>query len=186
MKKYLKWLFVLLPVIAVLLFLIVVMLIPNKNGEKEEIKTKEYKTKDQRVTFLADEKFKQEEKGEYDLYLNKDNKQIVGGFTYNLNEYEEKSSKEVLDKQVSNFISSRKDMKLFKKEAVDDYEDKTIIRVEYSGKTDKSSDCLYVFSVINFKADPNYVIYINEVIIKERYENHISEMINILQSAKLN
>ena len=77
-------------------------------------------------------------------------------------------------------------MKLFKKETIDDYEDKTIVRVEYSGKTDKSSDCLYVFSVINFKADPNYVIYVNEVIIKERYEDHISEMINILQSAKLN
>ena len=186
MKKYLKWLFILIPVFAVLLFLIVVMLIPNKNGDIKELKIKEYKTKDNRVTFSADENYKQEEKGEYDLYLNKDNKQIVGAFTYNLSEYEEKSAKEVLDKQVNNFISSRKDMKLFKKETTDDMEDKTIIRVEYSGKTDKSSDCLYVFSVINFKADPNYVIYINEVIIKERYENHISEMINILQSAKLN
>ena len=186
MKKYLKWLFILIPVIAVLLFLIVVMLIPNKNGEKEELKMKEFKTKDQRVTFMADENYKQEEKGEYDLYLNKNKKQVVGVYTYNLSDYEEKSAKEVLDKQVANFISNRKDMKLFKKEITDDYEDKTILRVEYSGKTDKSSDCLYVFSVINFKTDPNYVIYVNEVIIKERYEDHISEMINILQSAKLN
>lgn len=186
LKKHMKWLFILIPAFAVLLFLLVVMVIPNKNGDIKEIKLKEYKTKDSRVTFKADENYKQDEKGEYDIYLNKDSKQIVGGFTYNLSEYEEKTPKEVLDKQISYFSSSRKDMKLFKKEVIDDLEDKTIIRVEYTGKTDKSSDCIYVFSVINFKADPNYVVYINEVIIKDRYEEHISEMIDILQSAKLN
>lgn len=185
-KKLLKWFIILLPVLAVILFLIIVAFIPNKDANEKKIVTKTVKTKDSRVSFDVDEKYKEETKGEYDIYLNKDNKQIVGGFTYNLNEYEESSSKEVLDKQVNNFVSSRKDMKLFKKETKTEMEDKTITRVEYSGKTDKSSECIYIFSTIVFKSDPNYVVYMNEVIIKQRYEDHISEMINILKSAKLN
>ena len=32
----------------------------------------------------------------------------------------------------------------------------------------------------------NYVVYVTEVIIKNQYEDHIGEMINILKSAKLN
>ena len=185
-KKLLKWFIILLPAIAVLLFFIVVAFIPNENAKEKKIVTKTVKTKDSRVSFIVDEKYKEETKGEYDLYLNKDNKQIVGGFTYNLNEYEENSSKEVLDKQINNFITTRKDMKLFKKEVKTQMEDKTITRVEYSGKTEKSSECIYIFSTIEFKNDPNYVVYINEVIIKQRYEDNISEMIDILKSAKLN
>lgn len=185
-KKILKWLIILLPAIVVLLFLGIVMLIPNKTGEIKQIKTKDVITKDSRVTFSVDEKYKQEEKGEYDLYLNKNNKQILGVFTYNTNEYEEKTSKEILDKQVNNFISTRKNMKLFKKEETIDLEDKTIIKVEYSGKTEKSSECVYIFSTINFKSDPNYIVYVNEVIIKNTYEENIREMLNILKSAKLN
>ena len=185
-KKLLKLFIILLPAIAVLLFFIVVAFIPNENAKEKKIVTKTVKTKDSRVSFIVDEKYKEETKEEYDLYLNKDNKQIVGGFTYNLNEYEENSSKEVLDKQINNFITTRKDMKLFKKEVKTQMEDKTITRVEYSGKTEKSSECIYIFSTIEFKNDPNYVVYINEVIIKQRYEDNISEMIDILKSAKLN
>ena len=185
-KKILKWFIILLPVLAVILFLIIVAFIPNKDAKEKKIVTKTVKTKDSRVSFLVDEKYKEETKGEYDLYLNKDKKQIVGVFTYNLNEYEEKSSKEVLDKQTNNFVSTRKDMKLFKKETKTDMEDKIITRVEYSGKTDKSSECIYIFSTIEFKSDPNYIVYVNEVITKQAYEDHISEMINILKSAKLN
>lgn len=186
MKKFLKWLFIIIPFLAVVLFVIMVEFIPNKSEKNIEIKTKNYTTKDSRVTFLADELYNQEEKGDYDLYINKDNKQVVGAFTYNLNEYEESSSKEILDKQINYFVNSRNDMKLFKKETKIDMDDKVITRVEYSGKTDKSSDCVYIFSVIDFKSDTNYVVYVNEVIIKSMYEKHIGEMVDILKSAKLN
>ena len=150
MKKLLKWLIILLPVIAIVIFIIVAALIPNKASEEKKIKTKEYTAKDGRLVLTADEKFKMEEKGEYDLYLNKKGQQVIGVFTYNVNEYEEKTAKQILDKQVENFMSTRKDMKLFKKEMNIDMEDKTITKVEYSGKTEKSSDCVYILSTISF------------------------------------
>ena len=185
-KKLLKWFIILLPAIAILIFLMVVMLIPNKNGEKVKMKMKDVLTKDSRVTFSVDEKYKQEEKGEYDLYLIKNNLQIVSAFTYNLSEYEEKTSKEILDKQIENFTSTKKDIKLFKKESIIEDDTKKITKVEYSGKTEKSSECIYIFSVIDFKSDANYVVYTTEVIVKNQYEDNIGEMIDILKSAKLN
>ena len=185
-KKILKWLIILLPALVILLFLFIIALTPNKTAEIKPIKTKDVVTKDLKVTFSIDKKYKQEEKGEYDLYLNKNNEQIVGVFTYNLNEYEENTSKEILDKQVNNFVSTRKNMILFKKETKTELDDKTITRVEYSGKTDKSSECIYIFSTIDFKKDTNYVVYVSEVIIKNNYEENIREMIKILESAKLN
>ena len=120
------------------------------------------------------------------MYLTKNDKQIVGLFTYNLNEYEEKNSKEILDKQIEYFTSTRKDFKLFKKEKIIDLDDKKITKVEYSGTNTDSSDCVYIFAVIDFKSDPNYVVYSNEVILHKDYESNISEMLNILKNAKLN
>ena len=186
MNKFLKWLIIILPLIVVLFVLLLVEIIPSNVEEEKEIKNTEFKTKDNRVTFTASEEFKQEEKGQYDLYLNKDEKQIMGVFTYTLSDYEENSSKEILDKQINYFVSSRKDMKVYKKETKIEDDEKTITRVEYSGKTEDSSDCVYIFSVIDFKNDTNYVVYVNQVIIKDSYEEKIKEMIDILKSAKLN
>ena len=120
------------------------------------------------------------------MYLTKNDKQIIGFFTYSLNEYEENSSKEILDKQISYFLSTRKDLKLFKKEKVIDMDDKTITKVEYTGTNTDSSECVYVFAVIDFKADTNYVLYSNSVILHKDYEKNISEMIDILKNVKLN
>lgn len=185
-KKLLKWFILLLPALAVLIILVFIALTPNKTGEIKQIKTKNVVTKDSRVMFSVDEKYKTEEKGEYDLYLNKNNEQIVGVFTYNLNEYEQNSSKEILDNRSQSFLSTKKNMKLFKKETKIEMDDKTITSVQYSGKTDKSSECIYIISVIDFKNDSNYVVYINEVILKNKYEENIREMNDILKSAKLN
>ena len=64
--------------------------------------------------------------------------------------------------------------------------DKKITKVEYSGTNTDSSDCVYIFAVIDFKSDPNYVVYSNEVILHKDYESNISEMLDILKNAKLN
>jgi hypothetical protein len=185
-KKFnLKWLFIIVPVFIILIFVLIAMLFPKKE-EEVELKQVEYTTKDSKVTFTFYEDFTQKEVGEYDLYATKEDKQIIGVFTYNLNEYEENSSKEILTNQINYFLNSRKDMQLFKKETTIEDDTKTITKVEYSGKTESSSDCVYVFSVIDFKADTNYVVYVNEVILKDNYENNIKEMTDILKSAKLN
>lgn len=49
-------------------------------------------------------------------------------------------------------------------------DDKTITKVEYTGTNTDSSECVYVFAVIDFKADTNYVLYSNEVLLHKDYE----------------
>ena len=183
-KKFnLKWLFLIVPVILIVIFVIVANLI---NSKPKEVKKVNYLTKDNRVVFTFSEDFIKKESGEYDLYTNKNDKQIFGAFTYNLSEYEENSSKEILDKQISYFLQQRKNSKIHKKESKIEMDDKTITRIEYLGKSDKSENCVYIFSVIDFKADPNYVVYVCELILESEYEKNIGEMIDILKSAKLN
>ena len=184
MRKFLKWLIILIPVIILVIFLIIAALTPNNAAKTEDIKTVEYKTKDNKVTFTISEQYKKEDKGEYDLYLNKENKQIVGVFSFNLDEYVETNSKEILEKQIKGYTKSRKDIKLFKKENKISMDDKTITVIEYSGKTEKSTDCVYIFAVIDYKKDNKYVLYVHEVIAKDKYEENIGEMMDILKNTK--
>lgn len=190
-KKILKWLFIIIPALLLITFVFYMNIILNNNKEKiTSITKKEFQTKDQRVTFSASEEFISQEQGEYDLYLTRKekgkNRQALGVFTYYLNEYEENSSKQILDKQINYFLENKKNMKIFKKEYTTSLDDKTITTVEYSGNADTSTDCIYIFSVIDFSADTNYVVYVNEIILKKDYEKVISQMKDILKSAKLN
>lgn len=188
-KINVKYLFVLLPAILIVLLLIVSSIfgaINEKEIKKEESKEITYKTKDNKVSYTFKETFKTSEVGEYDLYV-KDNKRqmIMGVFTYTLSDYEENSAKEILDNQIEYFKKTRNDMKIYKKEEVQDLSDKVITKVEYSGKSTDSSDCIYIFSVTEFKNAQGYVLYSNQVLLKSDYENNSEELYNILKSAKL-
>lgn len=188
-KINVKYLFVLLPAILIVLLLIVSSIfgaINEKKIKKEEAKEITYKTKDNKVSYTFKETFKTSEVGEYDLYV-KDNKRqmIMGVFTYTLSDYEENSAKEILDNQIKYFKKTRNDMKIYKKEEVQDLSDKVITKVEYSGKSTDSSDCIYIFSVTEFKNAQGYVLYSNQVLLKSDYENNSEELYNILKSAKL-
>ena len=188
-KLNVKYLFVLLPAILIVLLLIVSSIcgtIKEKEIKKEEAKEITYKTKDNKVSYTFKETFKTSEVGEYDLYV-KDNKRqmIMGVFTYTLSDYEENSAKEILDNQIEYFKKTRNDMKIYKKEEVQDLSDKVITKVEYSGKSTDSSDCIYIFSVTEFKNAQGYVLYSNQVLLKSDYENNSEELYNILKSAKL-
>lgn len=196
-KVNMKYLFVILPIILIILLIIVSSVFAVNNDTKktketpeikkeEEIKTNTYTTKDNRVDFIFNEDFKNSEVGEYDLYAKDDKRQLIMGvFTYDLNNYEENTGKEILDKQVSYFLKTRNDMKVFKEEVTKEYDDKKIIMVEYSGKTTDSSDCVYLFSVIEFNNAPGYIVYSTNVIIKKHYEEYIKEVKDILKNAKL-
>ena len=177
-------------IFGLILFAFLITFLISKGNKPEEVvvelKDVNFTTSDNRVTVTTKEDFKKKDVSNYDLYLTKNDKQIVGLFTYNLNEYEENNSKEILDKQIEYFTSTRKDFKLFKKEKIIDLDDKKITKVEYSGTNTDSSDCVYIFAVIDFKSDPNYVVYSNEVILHKDYESNISEMLDILKNAKLN
>lgn len=181
---------IVLSIVVILLVLVLFLSLfskeDDKKGEEVEVKEVTYLNSDNRLVLTVSEDFKKKDVSNYDLYITKNDKQIAGFFTYNLNEYEENSSKEILDKQISYFTNSRKDFNLFKKEQVIELDDKTITKVEYSGTNNDSSDCVYVFAVIDFKSDSNYVVYANEVILHSEYEKNITEMLNILKNAKLN
>ena len=175
-----KWLYVVvLSTILVPLIIIFVLSVTDTSKKQEEVKMND-------ASYTTKEDFKQKNVSNYDLYLTKNDKQVIGFFTYALNEYEENSSKEILDKQIEYFASTRKDLKLFKKENVIDMDDKTITKVEYIGTNTDSTECIYVFAVVDFKADTNYVLYSNSVILHKDYEKNISEMIDILKNVKLN
>ena len=79
-----------LVVFAFLIFLFLILK-SNKPEEIIELKNVTFTTSDNRVTITAKEDFKKRDVSNYDLYLTKNDKQIVGLFTYNLNEYEEKN-----------------------------------------------------------------------------------------------
>ena len=188
-KINVKYLFVLLPAILIILLLIVSSIfgtIKEKKIKKEEAKEITYKTKDNKVSYTFKETFKTSEVGEYDLYVKDDKRQmIMGVFTYTLSDYEENSAKEILDNQIEYFKKTRNDMKIYKKEEVQDLSDKVVTKVEYSGKSTDSSDCIYIFSVTEFKNAQGYVLYSNQVLLKSDYENNSEELYNILKSAKL-
>lgn len=193
-KINMKYLFLILPIILILLLIIISSVFAinddikeTKEPQKEEeIKTNTYTTKDNRVDFTFNEGFKNSEVGEYDLYVKDEERQLIMGvFTYDLNNYEENTGKEILDKQVEYFLKTRNDMKIFKEETTKEYDDKKIITVEYSGKTTDSADCVYLFSALEFNSAPGYIVYSTNVILKGHYEEYIKEVKDILKNAKL-
>ena len=92
-----KWLYVVvLSAILVPLIIIFVLSVTDPTKKKGEVKVNDasYTTADGRVTVTAKEDFKQKKVSNYDLYLTKNDKQVIGFFTYALNEYEENSKKQ--------------------------------------------------------------------------------------------
>lgn len=183
-----KYLFVIVPLILIGILIVIssVFGIINDSKKESEIKTIILKTKDNKVSLEFNESFTKEEIGEYDLYAKDSKRQLITGiFTYNLSEYNENSAKEILDNQVEYFKKTRNDMIIYKNETINDFDDKIVTRVEYSGKAIDSSNCIYIFSVIEFKNNPDYVLYSNQVLIKDDYEKYSKELIKIINDAKL-
>ena len=190
-KFNMKYLFVIVPLVLIILLICVSFLTNTKEDknkeEKKKIKDVTFTTKDNKVSYTFKEAFKKQEVGEYDLYVKDEKRQLIMGvFTYDLNNYEENTAIDVLNKQVDYFLKTRNDMVKRKEIETKDLTDKVISKLEYSGKTTDSSDCIYIFSVTEFKANPRYVIYATNVILKKHYNDYIKEINNILDSSKLN
>lgn len=191
-KINMKYLFFVIPIILIILLILSssIFTIEESNEKKPEkkevIRKVNFKTKDERVEFTFNKGYMQGAQGDYDLYVKDNNKQLIMGvFTYDLNGYEENSGKEVLDKQISYFMKTRNDMKVFKEEVSKEYDDKYMITVEYSGTSSGSSPCVYVFNVMEFKSAPGYIVYSTNVIVKKDYEKYIKDVKETLKTAKL-
>lgn len=190
-KINMKYLFVVVPLVLIILLIFVSLISGNKEEEKkieeQKIKNVTYLTKDNKISYTFKDTFKKQDVGEYDLYVKDNDRQLIMGvFTYDLNNYEENTAIDVLNKQIDYFLKTRNDMVKIKEIETKNYEDKVISKIEYSGKTTDSSDCIYIFSVTEFKSSPGYIIYSTNVIIKSHYNDYINEINNILESIKLN
>ncbi len=190
-KINMKWLFFIIPITIILILIIVSSIFTveeDKKNKEEKIKDVIFTTKDNRVDFKTTTKynFKNSDVSDYDLYIKDDKNQLTMAiFAYDLSTLEENSAKEILNNQISYFLKTRNDMKIFKEESTKKFEDKTITTIEYSGKSEDTSKCIYRFSSIEFTGDLNYVLYITQVIIKDDYEDNIKGMQDIIESAKL-
>ncbi|MBR2712281.1 MAG: hypothetical protein IKE73_01080 [Bacilli bacterium] len=166
----------------------------KKDLEKQKIERKKiedeinvYSTKDGIVSFSFKHGYKISEVGEYDLYVKNDEKNIIlSAFTYNTDKYEQKSPDDYINKAVSDISSGKVSFdKLKDKETITE-DNKTINTVEYVGKTDKSSLCVYKISTINYSGKDNFIVTVIEIVTKKNYEKYIREMTEILKSSKIN
>ena len=146
----------------------------------------DYTTKDSITTFTFRHGYKTMNKGEYDLYvMNKDKNVIFSAFTYDTHKYEQKTADDYINKAVSELRESKLSFELVKEKKVIESDDKTITRVIYQGKTEESSMCYYIISVITFPSKPEYLVYTTEIVTKNNYEKLENELDEILISAKI-
>ena len=135
----------------------------NQRLEQEKIikETKNYYvTKDNKTTFTFGYGYNKDDVGEYDLYvINKDKSIVLSAF------------------------SKKKEIK------GDNY---LITTVSYEGEAEvktknkvSTSDCIYKLSVITFDADPNYLIFVIEVVTKANYDQYKNELETILKSVSV-
>lgn len=129
---------------------------------------------------------KKEIVSEYDLYVKNTKKKIVtGAFLYDVSNYEEKTLDAVLNKQVEYIKNSKQDVKDYKETKTRSYNNKTIMSAYLSGKTENTSECIYVLSTISFEGKDNNIIYVIQIVPKQEYKNLKSELIEIVNSINL-
>ena len=153
-----------------------------------------YVTKDNKTTFTFGYGYEKSDVGEYDLYvINKDKAIVLSVFTYNTLDYEQRTPEEYLNKGIedikvnkTNFVEYSK----LKEIRGDNY---LITTVSYEAEAEvktknkvSTSDCIYKLSAITFDSDPNYLVYVIEVITKANYDTYKSELTDILKSISVN
>lgn len=144
-----------------------------------------YKTKDNITSFTFGYGYKQENVGEYDLYVKNKSKNIIfTAYTYETFQYEQKTSDDFLNKGIKDISAGKEVFELYNDKQIIEEDDKVISTIEYRGKTKESSMCIYKISTITFKNRNEYLVYIVEVITDYNYDLYKKELTNILKTAK--
>ena len=193
-KLFVSTIIYLIPILLFVGVFIVGINVYNNELEKQKIERKKiedeinvYSTKDGIVSFSFKHGYKIQEVGEYDLYVKNDEKNIVfSSFTYNTDKYEQKTQEDYINKAVTDIGNGKEKFDKVKEiETISD-DIKTIKTVEYEGKTENSSLCIYKISAISYKSKPNFIVTVIEVVTKTNYEKYVREMTEILKSSKIN
>lgn len=146
-----------------------------------------YKTKDNVVSFTFKHGYKQEQVGEYDLYVkNSQKKVLLTAFTYDTTLYEQTTPDQYIGKAISDISKDKVKFDVYKQKEVKEMDDKTITSVEYIGNTKESSDCIYKITIITFKNKPDYLVYAVGVVTKVNYKLYNKEINEIIETSKLN
>jgi len=162
--------------------------------EKEIEETRNYyTTKDEKTTFTFRYGYKNEDVGEYDLYvINRDKGIVFSAFTYNLIDYEQRSIDDYLNKGVEDIKVNKKDFIEFSEREEIRGDNYLITTVSYQGQAEvktknkvSTSSCIYKLSTITFDNDPNYLVYVIEVVTKASYDEYKDELVDILKSVSL-
>ncbi len=159
------------------------------NAERKRIEEERntYNTKDNIVSFTFRHGYKNENVGEYDLYVkNKQKKVIFTAFTYDTTLYEQTTPDQYIAKGISDISKDKEKFVVYKEKETIDKEDKVITTIEYKGKTKESSMCIYKISVISFKNKPNYLVYTVSVITEKNYDLYIKEINEVINNSKIN
>ena len=159
----------------------------NEERKKIEAERNVYNTKDNVVAFTFRHGYKQEQVGEYDLYVkNSQKKVLVTAFTYDTTLYEQTTPDQYIGKAIADISKDKVKFDVYKEKSVKDLEDKVITTVEYVGKTKESSDCIYKINIISYKNKPDYLVYVVGVVTKVNYNLYNKEINEILETSKLN
>lgn len=153
-----------------------------------------YVTKDNKTTFTFKYGYKKDDVGEYDLYvINSDKGIVFSAFTYDTRDYEQKTADEFLNKGIEDIKVDKKNFLEFSKKEEIKEDNYLITTVSYQGQAEvrtknkvSTSSCIYKLSVITFDNDPNYLIYVIEVVTKANYDEYKDELFDILKSVSVN
>ena len=165
------------------------------NAKLAEIKRIEeerntYTTKDGHVSFTFRHGYIQKEVGEYDLYvINEDKPLVFSVFTYNTIDYVQKSPTDYLNKGVEDIKANKKDFKLLEDLKEIKKEGYTVNQVKYEAESEiqtskkiQTAKCVYILSTITYDSNPDYIIYVIEVIPKAVYADAGNDAKEILDS----
>lgn len=157
----------------------------KKKIEEHEKKRVTYNEKNNLFSFDFKLGYEKSEVGEYDLYVKNDDKSVIfSEFTYDINNYEQKTLEEYLFKGISDIENSKQNAKIYEEKKLTEFEDRKIYTMIYEGNTDKSDTCIYKISVIQFNDNPNFMIYTVTITLKEDYPKLKTELNEILTSIK--
>ena len=139
-----------------------------------------YISKDKKVTFKIPYDYYETTVGEYDAYF-KSEKSNIGVFLY---DEKELTPEEILTHHEQEIITTRKNVK-----KIDSKEKKTLtktIKTETFEGTKDNLENIYTFTIMTFKNNPNYKVYVIEITLKEDYNKEKKELNKIIENININ
>ena len=144
-------------------------------------------TTDGRSEFDLTSNWKKKSYPGYSLYAeNGKNKISFGVSTFDLKVFEGYTLDGILEDQ-KNYLATKVDsLELFEEVKEEILDDKTIKHVVYKVKEKEDKEySIYILSVITFKNDPDYVLYVFEQAKYNNYNKNKSELESIIKEVKL-